>query len=158
MEAPFDSDTIWQSVCAKARLALSIIIGNQRLNRGDGREEEDGGHPHFQPGRGGLPHVAFGVAPAEALAQANADAARGGKGGAGAVADADGDPTPAAKPNTPSFRTRIHDTCVRCFLQRCEGGSSRALPMLTHLPPSSPSQLYGQLCCAHAGRVWRCGG
>jgi regulator of protease activity HflC (stomatin/prohibitin superfamily) len=127
-DAGFDSDTIWTAVCAKARLALSIIIGNQRLNRGDGREEEDGAHPPFQPGRGGVPPMALGPSPAEARAHAGADAAK--------MGDA-GDPTPALAPHKPmpSFRTRIHDTCV------VVAASSR-LPLhlaraLTHTLPHS---------------------
>ena len=165
-DAGFDSDTIWRAVCSRARLALSIIIGNQRLNRGDGREEEDGHQPPYQPGRGGLPPVSLGPAPAESRALAAADAKLGGGGGGGGDA---GDPAPrpesavgSGKAPPTSFRTRIHDSCVGGRVARATALGARHNRTPTHTrahthatPPIPPTQLHGELCGAHAGRVRR---
>jgi len=135
-EQGFNSDTIWAAVSAKARLSLSIIIGNNKLNRGDARDDDDA-HPPMQPGRGLGPGApSYGAAPAEAAAAADARAARaappasapGAKGGAGAGAGAGGgggggggeDPAPAdaGASKGSSFRSRIHDSFLQVREQR----------------------------------------
>jgi hypothetical protein len=120
-ENGFSSDTIWSAVSAKARLALSIIIGNNRLNRGDSTGDEEGTH---QPGRG-VPDARLGPAPAEVTAASAAASSRrapeasipGGKPARGS-----GDPD-SADPSAPSssavsFRSRIHDSFMATFAQR----------------------------------------
>ena len=139
-ENGFNSDTIWSAVSAKARLALSIIIGNNRLNRGDTADESEGGGGASltQPGRGlGPSSISHGTSPAEVSAIAAAASARGRQpapsapsgGGKGAVAGGGGggggdDPSTtdpgstAGNDRASSFRSRIHDSFMIAFAAR----------------------------------------
>lgn len=133
-EVGFDSECVWTNVKAKARLALSIIIGNQKLNRGDGTEDDsnDGRRaPVYQPGRGGLP-------PPPPALPSGGGGGGGGKldiftsstppptappasGVPGTLGDDPSSPHPPPPSNPPyqsqavSFRTRIHDTFMANF-------------------------------------------
>ena len=148
-EVAFDSENIWQNIQARARLALSIIIGNQRLNRGDGTESDDhsGSHPPYQPGRGG--------APLSVPHNAAESAASSGYAGSGSGASAPpnrkepdlfggggGDPLDPSPPKSAiSFRTRIHDQFMMHFAQRMVRNSAtpkRPKVALALLPPPRP--------------------
>ena len=127
-EVTFDSENIWSNVKAKARLALSIIIGNQRLNRGDGAEDEEQSRkPLYQPGRGGLPPP-----PPPQQAAANPVFSGDLKSGSGAMvtsqqstvspADDPSSPLPGSnqpQPLSASFRTRIHVSLGYLNLHTC---------------------------------------
>ena len=116
-EVAFDSENIWASIKARARLALSIIIGNQRLNRGDGTEPED--HNTHQPGRGGVPAmVASDGGGSKRGASAPPEAGGFGKGGGGGGGGGGDDPSSPNPKVAISFRTRIHDSFMVNFAQR----------------------------------------
>lgn len=128
-EPEFNPAVVYDNVCRKAKLALTIIMGNQRLNRGDGTEDDD--NVITQPGRGGVPNIKLGhIAPAEAMAAA--DAARLGHSdppvmghngqampSAPRFMDRDGDGIPDAEdpqPNRgPSLKARIRDDFMADF-------------------------------------------
>ncbi len=112
----FDPKHLWTAVCARAKLALTVIIGSQRLNRGNGLESDDHHAQEGQPGRHVGSMVVDGVSPAEDLArveQSNAaQAEAASRSGAASAPTA-----PAINPfgSAFSFRGAVKDQFLRTF-------------------------------------------